>query len=63
LTRYKTIKNPPPPQNNRSNLSIQQAAPLLKEDYCDLLALYKILLVQVPFGVGITFFGYGKMVG
>jgi hypothetical protein len=63
LTRYKTFINPPPPQNNRSNLSIEQAAPRLKEDYCDLLSLYKILLVQVPFGVGITFFGYGKMVG
>ena len=25
LTSYKTFKNPPPPQNNRSNLSVQQA--------------------------------------
>ena len=43
LTSYKAFKNHPPPQNNRSNLSLQQAAPLLWEDYRYLLSLYKIL--------------------
>ena len=43
LTSYKAFKNHPPPQNNRSNLSLQQAAPLLWEDYRYLLSLKKIL--------------------
>ena len=49
LTRYKILKNSPPPQNYTSNLSIQQAV------------LYGF--VQIPFGFGITRFGYGIMVG
>jgi hypothetical protein len=40
---FKEFKNPPPPQNNRSNLSLQQAAPLLWENYRYLLSLKKIL--------------------
>ena len=39
LTSYKTFKNTPPPQNNRSNSSLQQTALLPREDYRYLLSL------------------------
>ena len=39
LTSKERNLNPPPPQNNRSNLIIQPAAPLLREDYRYLLSL------------------------